>query len=98
MAKIMRQGDTFSGTCSKHGSVTGTIDAGSSIGMVDNKSIARVGDKGTCSCGHKFTITSGSSIVTLEGLGICRVGDTATVDVVGGSLVAVSGSPTSDCL
>lgn len=95
-AKIMRVGDIFSGSCNTHGIITGTITTGSSTTKANNIAIARVGDRGTCSCGHTFTITSGSNIVKVDGVGICRLGDTATVDIVGGNLIAQSTSSTID--
>lgn len=88
MPKLMRVGDTFSGTCNSHGTITGTITGGSPNVKAENKAVARIGDKGTCSCGHVFTIKTGSSLVKADGIGICRVGDNATVDVVGGNLTA----------
>jgi uncharacterized Zn-binding protein involved in type VI secretion len=97
MAKVIRVGDPFSGTCNTHGPVTGTVTSGGSA-KANGQPIARVGDGGTCSCGHTFTITSGSSRVSSDGRGVCRVGDQATVNIVGGTLTAQSGSTTVDAL
>lgn len=93
----MRVGDPFVGTCNTHGPITGVITSGSSIATADTKAMARVGDKGDCSCGHKFTITTGSSVVKEGSTGYCRVGDAATVDIVGGNLTAQSSSSVVDC-
>lgn len=75
---ICRLGDLASGVCLGHGSPTGWVGptTTASAGFTcDGIPVCTIGDVGTTSCGHTFTITTGSAVCTgVNGQYIARVG------------------------
>lgn len=91
MAKICRNGDSFSGTCAAHGvptAFTGTWAISRPTLHSDGLDVVIVGDTSPTSCGHTAMATMGSVVVTPS---VHRVGDAITV-LEGGSGQSTTGS------
>lgn len=97
---VCRLGDTASGMCSNHPSAvpwTGVVTIATGGFTVDGIQVATLGDGGTTSCGHEFTITSASAVCTApNGKKIARKDDEVTVtSIVGIPTGAGAGTLTS---
>ena len=100
--QVVVVGSLASGTCNAHATPqdwTGQVLSGVPLLTVTGQSISRVGDLGSCSCGHAFRISqaSGSLLSTPPGVPVSVVGDAVEVvdgsgTVVGSGTIA-SGSP-----
>lgn len=90
-------GDSVKVLCDLHESpieVGGTFYEGSPNFSIRGKSVVRIGDKATLSCGHEAELISGSDNLGINGKKIGRVGDTVKVVGGNGTGVVTSGTDT----
>lgn len=93
---IARIGDSWSGTCSIHGSVTGIIVGGSGLTLDESKQVARVGDQVIATCGHTGQIVTGSGLTLDESKQVARIGDQIAGSTLSGQITTGSSLTMSD--
>jgi uncharacterized Zn-binding protein involved in type VI secretion len=96
---VVLVGQVIHGTCSVHGAITLSFTVGSPTTDVNGSAVVRIGDTGTCSCGHTCKAVTGSTNVFADGIGVHRQDDTGNVlngVTVVGTYTADTGSPIYD--
>ena len=87
-----RLGDVVRGTCSEHGLQNGTIVTASGDIIVNDRAVARIGDKVSLDCGHLAVIVTSSADVTSNRLH-ARLGDKVAGEDVNFDGEIVTASP-----
>lgn len=75
MKPIARVGDKCFGNCSVHGAQEGYIVSGSDDCYMNEKQIARVGDRVLANCGHDGYIVEGAPTTYFNNKNVARLDD-----------------------
>jgi uncharacterized Zn-binding protein involved in type VI secretion len=92
MALVARLGDKCIGSCKVHGpDIIGTIITASPNVSVNNRQVARLGDKVLANCGHIATIiTAAPKTDSNNRLGTARLGDKVGASPYEGIIITAS--------
>jgi len=95
MAKAVRVGDVFVGTCCCHPPIpcigmAGVIVSGASNAKIENASAARVGDIGIGYCGHPTVLVTGSGAASSASSDNSRIGDAVAGCILGAMVTGAS--------